>query len=117
MFSPLDILYIVLAFCVLWFTAALFWLMWQIANIFRNVNVAISEAREKLQKIEEAIEFIRSKFDHMSSHVGIIVTGLTKVVDFAMDRRRERLEHQPKPKHKKKKHKHEEEEEEDVFEE
>lgn len=92
MFSPLDILYIVLAFCVLWFTAALFWLLWQVANIFRNVNVAISEAREKLMKIEEAISFIRGKFEHATSNLTLLVGGITKVVEFALDKRRE-----PKP--------------------
>ncbi len=89
MFSPLDILYIVLAFCVLWFTAALFWLLWQIAMIFRNINMAVSDLREKLVKIEEAISFIRGKFDHASSMLTILVSGVGKVVEYAMERRRE----------------------------
>lgn len=92
MFSPLDILYIVLAFCVLWFTAALFWLLWQIAMIFRNINRAVSELREKLVKIEEAMSFIRGKFDHASSMLTMLVAGVGKVVDYAMERRRESVE-------------------------
>jgi hypothetical protein len=92
MFSPLDILYIVLAFCVLWFTAALFWLLWQVAMIFRNINKAVSDLREKLMKIEEAISFIRGKFDHASSMLTMLVAGVGKVVDYAMERRREAVE-------------------------
>ena len=34
-FTPLDILYIVLAFCVLWFTAAIFWFLYQLAQILK----------------------------------------------------------------------------------
>jgi len=102
MFSPLDILYIVLAFCVLWFTAALFWLLWQIAMIFRNINTAVSELREKLIKIEEAITFIRGKFDHASSMLTMLVSGVGKVVDYAMEKRREAPSSKPfKAKHKK----------------
>ncbi|HBK34646.1 MAG: hypothetical protein UU08_C0002G0041 [Candidatus Uhrbacteria bacterium GW2011_GWE2_40_58] len=98
MFSPLDILYIVLAFCVLWFTAALFWLIWQVANIFRNVNVAITETREKLMKIEEAISFIRGKFEHATSNISLLVAGISKVVEYAMDKRKESREEQKEEK-------------------
>jgi len=92
MFSSLDILYIVLAFCVLWFTAALFWLIWQAASVIRNVNLTLSDAREKMGKIEEAITAIRHKFDGIPSTIAIAAEGLKKVVEFAMDRRKEKKE-------------------------
>jgi predicted PurR-regulated permease PerM len=93
MYTSLDILYIVIAFCMFWLSAAIFWLVWQVASIFRNINHGVSELREKIKKIEEAVEFIRGKFDHMSSTLGVIVAGLTKVIEFAMDHK----EHKRKP--------------------
>ena len=78
--SPLDILHIVLAFCALWLTAALFWLIWQITAILRNVNEALEEAREKICKIEEAITSIRERFEHITSSAGFLVEGLKKVL-------------------------------------
>lgn len=90
MFSALDILYIVLAFCVLWFTAALFWLIWQVANILKNVNDTMTEAREVMAKIEDSIAVIRKKFESLPSSVTIAAEGIKKVVEFAIDKKKAR---------------------------
>lgn len=81
MFSPLDILYIVLAFCALWLTAAIFWLVWQVAMIFRNVNDTLTEAREVMGKIEMALSGMRQKFDQTSSVVATLMSGITKIAE------------------------------------
>ncbi|NBS41722.1 hypothetical protein EBS80_03605 [bacterium] len=86
-FAPIDILYIVLSFCVLWISAALFWFIWQAAQILRNVNVAVDEAREKMDKIESAISAIRNRFDSMVSPMGIVMEGLKRVMEYAIEKR------------------------------
>ncbi len=74
MFSPLDILYIVLAFCALWLTAAIFWLVW-------HVNDTLTEAREVMGKIEMALSGMRQKFDQTSSVVATLMSGITKIAE------------------------------------
>ena len=91
MFGALDILYIVLAFCILWFTAAVFWLIWQVAMILRNVNETMTVAREKIAKIEAALSAIKSKFEHATGAVTALVEGIKKVVDYAVEKKREKL--------------------------
>lgn len=86
-FSPLDILYVVLSFCILWISAALFWFVWQAAQILRNVNAAVDEAREKMGKIETAITGIKSRFDSMTAPMNLLVEGLKKAVEYAMEKR------------------------------
>lgn len=88
-FSPLDILYIVLSFCVLWFTAAVFWFLWQLATILKNVNDTISDARDMMRKIEEALNGIREKFDRASSLVGLGANTAAKAVEYVMQKKRE----------------------------
>jgi hypothetical protein len=39
------------------------------------------------------VEFIRGKFDHVSTTMGVIVSGMTKIIEYAMDHR----EHKKKP--------------------
>jgi uncharacterized protein YoxC len=92
MFSPLDILYIVLAFCALWMSAALFWLAWQAARILRNVNAAVDEAREKMGKIETAITGIRNRFEAMTGPAQILVESAKKILEYAIEKRRGRRE-------------------------
>ena len=88
MIESKDILYFVLAFCVLWFTLFVSWLIWQVATILRNVNDVVSDVREKLSLIERAVDAVREKFDHVSGIVGIVGKGVEKVVEYAMEKRR-----------------------------
>jgi hypothetical protein len=88
-FTPLEILYIVLSFCVLWFTAAVFWFLWQLATILKNVNDTISDARDKMQKIEQALSGIREKFDRASSLMGLGANTAAKAVEYVMEKKKE----------------------------
>lgn len=84
--SPLDILYIVLAFCALWLTAAIFWLVWQVAMIIKNVNDAVHVATDAMGKIEIALSAIREKFDNTTATLGTVVSATARIVDYVMDR-------------------------------
>lgn len=92
MFQSQDILYIVLAFCALWITAFMCWLIWQVAMILKNVNDTMAEAREKIVKIEEAITAIKSKFEKATVGLSFLGDGIRRVVEYVMDRREEKLE-------------------------
>lgn len=87
MFSPLDILYIVLAFCVLWFTAAVFWLIWQVATMLRNVNEAVVEGRDVMQKVEAALAGIHQKFESATSSMGVVVQLAAKGLEYVMEKK------------------------------
>lgn len=87
MFTPLDILYIVLSFCALWFTAAVFWLIWQIATMFRNVNDAVAEGREVMKKVEGALSGIQARFENMSSSLGAVVGLAAKGVEYVIEKK------------------------------
>jgi uncharacterized protein YoxC len=90
MFQSQDILYIVLAFCALWVTAFACWLIWQIAMILKNVNDTMTEAREKIAKIEEAITGIRSRFEKASVGLSFLADGVRKVIEYTIDKKFEK---------------------------
>lgn len=81
-FTPLDVLYIVLAFCALWLSAALFWLMWQVGNILRTVEDTMELAQEKISRIESAITSIKSRFEHITSASTVIIEGAKKALEY-----------------------------------
>ena len=89
--STLDILYIVLSFCVLWFTAAVFWFFWQIACILKTVNDTLNEAREQIAKVEQAILSIREMFDRASSLVGFGANTAAKAVEYVMEKKKQMM--------------------------
>ena len=90
MLESKDILFFVLAFCALWFTLFLSWLIWQVASILKNVNDVIGEAKEKLSLIEKAISAMRERLDKATSIFGVLATGMEKVVEYALERKREK---------------------------
>jgi hypothetical protein len=90
MYSPLDILYIVLAFCVLWITAALFWLLWQIASTIKRVNDTLHSAQDTFCRVQETLEGIRQRFDHTSTALGAVMHTATKAVEYLIEKRLER---------------------------
>mgnify|MGYP001560257054 CR=1 FL=1 len=70
--SSQDLLNIVLALAILWFTVFLCWLLYQAGRVLRNANDIVESIAEKLELITEAIQFIKDKVDSMSSHMGVV---------------------------------------------
>ena len=87
MIDAIDILYIVLAFSVLWFTAFVCWLIWQVAMILKNVNDTMTEAREKIAKIELALTAMKDRFEHATTSLGLLVDGGKRVIDYVIDKK------------------------------
>lgn len=79
--SSQDILYIVLALCVLWFTVFLCWLLYQAARVLRNANRIIESLARKLELISDAVEFIKKRVDGLSSHMGVVSSLATGLVE------------------------------------
>lgn len=90
MFSPLEILYIVLAFCALWITAALFWLLWQVASTIKRVNDTVRDAQVTFCKMQDALEGIREKFDHTSTALGAVLHTATRAAEYLIEKRLDR---------------------------
>lgn len=103
MFTPLEILYIVLAFCILWISAVVFWLLWQVASILKRANDTVSLVQETLAKMEAALDGIRKKFDATGSALGAVMHTTGKAVEYLIDRKmnkREGLNRKPSKKKK-----------------
>lgn len=103
--TSLDILYIVLALCILWFTIFLCWLLYQAARFLKNANDIVENVSNKLEIIVEAVEFIRGKVDTMTSSMGVVskvVSGLVEkfIVGKLSKDFEDMVEEEPKPKKK-----------------
>jgi len=70
MLETTDILYIVLAFCALWITAFICWFIYQLAVVMEHLNDLVSELKWQAEKIEQALNGIKSRFETGSSHLG-----------------------------------------------
>ncbi len=89
MLESRDILFIVLAFCALWFTAFLCWLMYQAAVLIRHVHGLVDEVKQKVFELEDAVLSMKRKFDGNLAMVSGIADGIKKVIEIVRTRDRE----------------------------
>lgn len=81
MLESLDILFIVLAFCALWFTAFLCWLLYQAASLVKRIHSLVDELKEKVARLEESISSMKRKFDGNIALITNIADGVRKIID------------------------------------
>jgi hypothetical protein len=80
-----DILYLVLAFCVLWLTFFLAWLVYYLVVSARQIHKATQMVREEVEKISDLIHKIRTAIELPSSIVALIMEGLKKIAEMGME--------------------------------
>lgn len=88
MLGSQDILFIVLAFCALWFTAFLCWLIYQAASLLRHVHGLVDEIKTKVASLEDAVMGMKRKFDGNVTMVSSIAEGVRRLIDAMRSRDR-----------------------------
>ena len=81
MLGTQDILFIVLAFCALWFTAFVCWLLYQVALLIRRLHGLVDDVKVKLSELESAISSMRRKFDGNVALITGIADGVRKIME------------------------------------
>jgi len=81
-----DILWAVLAFCIAWFTLGVFWVLYYIAQILKNVNHLMTSFRAKLELVETLLHTIKDKIEKSSSHLALLAEGVAQAVGMVKDR-------------------------------
>ena len=75
-----DILYLVIAFCVLWITVFLCWMFYYVTRILKNANAIAEEFRSRLQVLTEAIHYVRGKVENIHSLLNLAGGGMAGMV-------------------------------------
>jgi len=76
-----DILYMVLAFCALWFTAFLCFALYHVARFMKRMQELSAHVREKVDEVLNSINTIRMKIEGHVSAITSIGDGIRKIMD------------------------------------
>lgn len=82
-----DILYLVLAFCVLWFTIFVCWLLYYFIAIMREARGTVRDLRERVSRITAALEEIKEKFSSSLAIFSGLADGVKFVMNYLTERR------------------------------
>jgi len=89
--SSKDILYLVLAFCALWFTAFVCWLLWYVISILRDATKVIHEIHEKIAAIDHAVHTAKEKLEAYFGSFGVASAGI-KMLGSYLEKRKDKAE-------------------------
>jgi len=90
--SSKDILFLVLAFCALWFTAFVCWALYYVITILRDASNAVSEIRDRIAAIDDAVRMVREKVESSLGSFGIAATGLKMLSGYLAKRKEKAMD-------------------------
>ncbi len=82
-----DILYLVLAFCVLWFTIFVCWLLYYFIAIMREMRGMSKDMRDKVNHVMGIFDTLKEKLERSLSMFAGLAEGVKYVGSYLMDRR------------------------------
>ena len=85
-----DILYLVLAFCVLWFTIFVCWLLYYFIAIMRETRGMAKDVRDQMNRLMSIFDGLKEKFERSLNIFSGIAEGVKYVGTYLMDRRSSR---------------------------
>ncbi len=88
--STKDILYLVLAFCILGFTIFVCWAIYYVAMILRQFKNIISDIRLKIELVEKVLMAAKERLESTSSHMKLLVETAMNVAEYIKDRQKEK---------------------------
>ena len=96
--STKDILYIVLAFCILWFTIFVCWAVYYVAMILREFKKIIADVRLKIELVEKFLMAAKERLESTSSHMKLLVETAVNIAEYIKDRKEEKKSSKKKKK-------------------
>lgn len=86
LYTSKDLLYIVLAFCILWLTIFFSWALYYIALILRDAYRMFSDMRQRLDAVDQFLKVVTEKLEHTTSYLGLLVEGFGRLIAFLQER-------------------------------
>jgi len=82
-----DVLFIVLAFCVLWLTIFISWLLFYWIALFRDAKSVVNHVKSAVERVDHLACTVREKFEHSAASFTIIAQAAKELIVWAIQER------------------------------
>jgi len=82
-----DLLYIVIAFCVLWFTIFICWMIYYVAMILKRIHIVMETFTKTLEAVRSFFDNAKSKINNLGSTITTAMEVGQKVADFVNEKK------------------------------
>lgn len=83
-----DLLFIVIAFCILWLTVFICWGMYYFISMFRDFSKITKSVRDKMEIVDKILKLVHEKLDKGSNHMAVLADSAIKLVGFIMEKQK-----------------------------
>jgi len=90
--SSKDLLFIVLAFCAIWLTVFLCWLLYYAMALMRDVEVIMRNVRDAVEKVDKLAHLLHDKVEKSAVSLGFVLQAARELIMWALQQRREKSE-------------------------
>ena len=94
-----DLLYVVLAFCVLWLTVFLSWLLYYVIAIVRDTEALVHQVKRAVEKVDSLAHAAHEKMERSAASFSLVASAVKELVVWGIQ---ERAKSKPEPKEKEK---------------
>lgn len=95
-----DLLFVILALCILWLTVFLSWLLYYMIVIIRDAEALVRKLKEAAQKIEQLTHTAQEKLNKSAATFSLVATALKEVLAYLMEQHRKSGEKKTRAKRK-----------------
>ena len=82
-----DLLFVVLALCVLWLTIFMSWLMYYVISIVRDAERIVRLVKSAAVKIDDIAQGIQDRLDKSAASFSLVAHALREVVTWAIEQK------------------------------
>ena len=82
-----DLLYVVLAFCVLWLTVFLSWLLYYVIAIVRDAEALVRQVRGAVEKVDQLAHALHDKMERSAASLTLIAQAVKEMIVWAIQER------------------------------
>lgn len=86
--SSKDLLNVVIAFSILWFTVFLCWGMYYFISILRNANRVTTSIRQKLEVVDNILVLVKDKLEKGSNTAAVITDSVIKLTGLIIEKQK-----------------------------
>jgi hypothetical protein len=86
-----DLLFITLAFCAIWLTVFLCWLLYYVMAIIRDAETVMRQIKNVVDKVDGVAKFVQDKMEHSAASLTIIASALKELIMWAIAQRQEMM--------------------------
>ncbi len=82
-----DLLYVVLAFCALWLTIFLSWLLYYVIALLRDTETVVKQIKGVVEKVDSLQHAVHDKFERSAASLTLIASTLKELIMWGIHER------------------------------